>query len=148
MFVDDKDEQCTFDSWYSRYDDLIEKEGNELDDASKDRIVLLKMDAQKYALFTNIILPKKPADLKLVEVRNQSKTSATALSIFCTLSSPTWPRPSLCEGSAFAALRTENIRKNEEVTEEKSQADTCDISIRTIDDEMIRATSSKNFVII
>uniref|UniRef100_A0A8R1IH10 Uncharacterized protein n=1 Tax=Caenorhabditis japonica TaxID=281687 RepID=A0A8R1IH10_CAEJA len=27
-------------------------------------------------------------------------------------------------------------------------SDTCDISIRTIDDEMIRATSSKNFVII
>uniref|UniRef100_A0A8R1EC58 Uncharacterized protein n=1 Tax=Caenorhabditis japonica TaxID=281687 RepID=A0A8R1EC58_CAEJA len=41
--------------------------------------------------------------------RNQSKTSATALLIFCTLSSQTRPRPSLCEGSAFAALRTENI---------------------------------------
>uniref|UniRef100_A0A8R1IQ02 Uncharacterized protein n=1 Tax=Caenorhabditis japonica TaxID=281687 RepID=A0A8R1IQ02_CAEJA len=44
----------------------------------------------------------------VAEPRNQSKTSATALSIFCTLSSPTWPRPTLCEGSAFAALRTEN----------------------------------------
>uniref|UniRef100_A0A8R1E562 Uncharacterized protein n=1 Tax=Caenorhabditis japonica TaxID=281687 RepID=A0A8R1E562_CAEJA len=42
--------------------------------------------------------------------RNQSKTSATTLSIFCTLSSPTWPRPPLCEGSAFAALRTENTK--------------------------------------
>uniref|UniRef100_A0A8R1IK53 Uncharacterized protein n=1 Tax=Caenorhabditis japonica TaxID=281687 RepID=A0A8R1IK53_CAEJA len=42
--------------------------------------------------------------------RSQSKTSARALLIFCTLSSQTRPRPSLCEGSAFAALRTENSR--------------------------------------
>uniref|UniRef100_A0A8R1I6E7 Peptidase A2 domain-containing protein n=1 Tax=Caenorhabditis japonica TaxID=281687 RepID=A0A8R1I6E7_CAEJA len=52
----------------NRYEDLIEKEGNELDDASKARLVLLKLDSQSYALFTNIILPKKPADLNLEEV--------------------------------------------------------------------------------
>uniref|UniRef100_A0A8R1IKL0 Uncharacterized protein n=1 Tax=Caenorhabditis japonica TaxID=281687 RepID=A0A8R1IKL0_CAEJA len=33
-----------------------------------------------------------------------------ALSIYSTLSSPTWPRPPLCEGSEFAALRTENSK--------------------------------------
>uniref|UniRef100_A0A8R1I3A8 DUF7083 domain-containing protein n=1 Tax=Caenorhabditis japonica TaxID=281687 RepID=A0A8R1I3A8_CAEJA len=66
-FTYDKENQCTFDSWYSRYEDLIEKEGNELDDASKARLVLLKLDGQSYALFTNIILPKKPADLNLEE---------------------------------------------------------------------------------
>uniref|UniRef100_A0A8R1IE93 DUF7083 domain-containing protein n=1 Tax=Caenorhabditis japonica TaxID=281687 RepID=A0A8R1IE93_CAEJA len=38
-FIYDKENQCTFDSWYSRYEDLIEKEGNELDDASKARLV-------------------------------------------------------------------------------------------------------------
>uniref|UniRef100_A0A8R1I9S6 DUF7083 domain-containing protein n=1 Tax=Caenorhabditis japonica TaxID=281687 RepID=A0A8R1I9S6_CAEJA len=67
-FAYDKDHQCTFDSWYSRYEDLIEKEGSELDDATKARLVLLKLDAHSYALFTSLILPKKPADLKLEEV--------------------------------------------------------------------------------
>uniref|UniRef100_A0A8R1HVK4 DUF7083 domain-containing protein n=1 Tax=Caenorhabditis japonica TaxID=281687 RepID=A0A8R1HVK4_CAEJA len=61
----DQDNQCTFDSRYIQYEDLIEKEGNELDDASKARLVLMKLDAQSYALYTTVILPKKPADLKL-----------------------------------------------------------------------------------
>uniref|UniRef100_A0A8R1DTC2 ATP-dependent DNA helicase n=1 Tax=Caenorhabditis japonica TaxID=281687 RepID=A0A8R1DTC2_CAEJA len=74
-----------------------------------DTVDEIKMYTRYKTLITRSNRTKNFACILSEIQRNQSKTSATALLIFCTLSSQTRPRPSLCEGSAFAALRTENI---------------------------------------
>ncbi|WKY15714.1 hypothetical protein Q1695_000865 [Nippostrongylus brasiliensis] len=60
-FCYDPDSGCTFDVWYSRYEDIISKDGSTLDDAAKVRLIVSKLDAR----FTNHIRPYKTSDIPL-----------------------------------------------------------------------------------
>lgn len=67
QFSYDPENGCTFNMWFSRYDDMIAKDGSTLDDAAKARLIVSKLDAASYARFTNHILPSKPSDISMEE---------------------------------------------------------------------------------
>nr|CDJ81315.1 Conserved hypothetical protein [Haemonchus contortus] len=66
-FTHDSENGCTFDVWYSRYEDIITQDGATLDEAAKARLIVSKLDAPAYARFTNHILPRKAAEISLAE---------------------------------------------------------------------------------
>lgn len=51
-----------FDVWYSRYADTFSQDACKLDDASKVRLLLRKLDTRAHSRYANFILPKKPKD--------------------------------------------------------------------------------------
>ncbi|XP_055590190.1 uncharacterized protein K02A2.6-like [Uranotaenia lowii] len=57
-FVYEPANQCTFDSWFSRYADLFEKDAAQLDDAAKVRLLLRKLNPAAHERYTSYILPK------------------------------------------------------------------------------------------
>lgn len=61
-----------FDVWYSRYADTFSQDACKLDDASKVRLLLRKLDTRAHSRYANFILPKKPKD-------NDFKESVTKL---------------------------------------------------------------------
>ncbi|KAK6763653.1 hypothetical protein RB195_024103 [Necator americanus] len=66
-FVYDPENGCTFEVWYNRYEDIIQKDGATLDDAAKTRLIVSKLDAVTYARFTNHIPPKRACDVPLTD---------------------------------------------------------------------------------
>uniref|UniRef100_A0A8R1IMM4 CCHC-type domain-containing protein n=4 Tax=Caenorhabditis japonica TaxID=281687 RepID=A0A8R1IMM4_CAEJA len=57
----------TFDRWYGRYEDVIKVDGAQLDDASKARFLVTKLDKHEAEQFRNHILPKMPAEVNFDE---------------------------------------------------------------------------------
>ncbi|PIO76518.1 integrase core domain protein [Teladorsagia circumcincta] len=66
-FTHDPENGCTFDVWYSRYEDIITQDGATLDDAARARLIVSKLDAAAYARFTNHILPRRAAEIPLAD---------------------------------------------------------------------------------
>ncbi|VDO61477.1 unnamed protein product [Haemonchus placei] len=66
-FTHDSEKGCTFDVWYSRYEDIITQDGATINEAAKARLIVSKLDAPAYARFTNHILPRKAAEISLAE---------------------------------------------------------------------------------
>uniref|UniRef100_A0A8R1ERQ9 CCHC-type domain-containing protein n=1 Tax=Caenorhabditis japonica TaxID=281687 RepID=A0A8R1ERQ9_CAEJA len=57
----------TFDRWFGRYEDVIKVDGAQLDDASKARFLVTKLDKHEAEQFRNHILPKRPAEVNFDE---------------------------------------------------------------------------------
>ncbi|PIO72335.1 zinc knuckle [Teladorsagia circumcincta] len=66
-FTHDPENGCTFDVWYSCYEDIITQDGATLDDAARARLIVSKLDAAAYARFTNHILPRRAAEIPLAD---------------------------------------------------------------------------------
>ncbi|VDO40915.1 unnamed protein product [Haemonchus placei] len=66
-FTHDSENGCTFDVWYSGYEDIITQDGATLDEAAKARLIVSKFDAPAYARFTKHILPRIAAEISLAE---------------------------------------------------------------------------------
>ncbi|CAO4386706.1 unnamed protein product [Caenorhabditis nigoni] len=82
-FVYEPDEDLTFDAWYSRYEDVITKDGATLTDEVKARLVLAKLNAKEYSHFANRILPETPNSLKFEDlVPKLKETFKSTSSIF------------------------------------------------------------------
>ncbi|XGW14023.1 hypothetical protein V3C99_000366 [Haemonchus contortus] len=82
-FTHDSENGCTFDVWYSRYEDIITQDGATLDEAAKARLIVSKLDAPAYAHFTNHILPRKAAEISLAEtVKTLQKLFGHNTSVF------------------------------------------------------------------
>ncbi|XP_062698942.1 uncharacterized protein K02A2.6-like [Aedes albopictus] len=52
----------TFAAWYSRYDDLFEKDAARLDDEAKVRLLMRKLGLAEHERYVSYILPKLPKD--------------------------------------------------------------------------------------
>ncbi|XP_055542990.1 uncharacterized protein K02A2.6-like [Wyeomyia smithii] len=63
----------TFAGWYSRYDDLFEKDASLLDDEAKVRLLLRKMGAMEHERYVSFILPKLPKDFSLSQTVEKLK---------------------------------------------------------------------------
>ncbi|CAB3406107.1 unnamed protein product [Caenorhabditis bovis] len=75
------DDGETFDAWFDRNHDIIEIDGKDLDDATRIRIVVSKLENKKAEQFRSFILPKTPADVNfnvatLKKLFNQTKSLA------------------------------------------------------------------------
>nr|CDJ84647.1 gag-pol polyprotein [Haemonchus contortus] len=82
-FTHHSENGCTFNVWYSRYEDIITQDGATLDEAAKARLIVSKLDAPAYAHFTNHILPRKAAEISLAEtVKTLQKLFGHNTSVF------------------------------------------------------------------
>ena len=68
--------EVMFDDWYSRYEDVFCKDGGHLSDEERVRLLLRKLSDEKFQVYRNHILPKKPAECKYED------TVATLKSLF------------------------------------------------------------------
>ncbi|XP_058448351.1 uncharacterized protein K02A2.6-like [Malaya genurostris] len=73
-FVYDPDQGCTFDTWYSRYADLFDKDAGRLDNAAKVRLLMRKLNPAAHERFTSFILPKKSKDFTFEQIIEKLKT--------------------------------------------------------------------------
>lgn len=72
-----------FDGWYGRYEDVITKDGKDLDDAAQVRLLLRKLSTPVHERYVNTILPKHPRDFKLDEtVKKLKKLFGRQKSVF------------------------------------------------------------------
>ena len=62
VFSYNEENNIIFESWYSRHEDIFLVDANQLDDASKVRLLLRKLDANAHNRYTNFILPKNPRE--------------------------------------------------------------------------------------
>ncbi|XP_053690842.1 uncharacterized protein K02A2.6-like [Sabethes cyaneus] len=56
------DSAVTFSAWYSRYDDLFEKDAARLDDEAKVRLLLRKLGTAEHERYVSFILPTLPRE--------------------------------------------------------------------------------------
>ncbi|EFO91976.1 hypothetical protein CRE_11440 [Caenorhabditis remanei] len=83
MFVYDAEEEKTFDNWYTRYEEVIIKDGASLAEDLKTRIVLSKLGQKDYALYTNRCLPKLPNEISYTDtIKNLKALFKSTTSIF------------------------------------------------------------------
>ncbi|EFP01961.1 hypothetical protein CRE_22892 [Caenorhabditis remanei] len=83
QFQYDPEMEKTFDQFYSRYKDVINKDGHQLSDEEKTRIVLSKISDSDYTYYSNRILPKLPVDFNYSDTVNKLKdTFKSTSSIF------------------------------------------------------------------
>lgn len=83
QFIYDPESDKTFDLWYVRYKDVINKDGQNLSDEEKTRIVLSKISDTNYTFYSNRLLPKTPTDFNYTEtVDLLKKTFKATSSIF------------------------------------------------------------------
>ncbi|EGT51773.1 hypothetical protein CAEBREN_12621 [Caenorhabditis brenneri] len=83
QFVYDPELDKTFDLWYVRYKDVINKDGQTLSDEEKTRIILSKISDTNYTFYSNRLLPKTPTDFNYTEtVDLLKKTFKSTSSIF------------------------------------------------------------------
>uniref|UniRef100_A0A8R1EI06 DUF7083 domain-containing protein n=1 Tax=Caenorhabditis japonica TaxID=281687 RepID=A0A8R1EI06_CAEJA len=66
-FIYNSEDGETFDRWYGRYEDVIKVDGAQLDDASKARFLVTKLEKHEAEQFRNHILPKMPAEVNFDE---------------------------------------------------------------------------------
>lgn len=84
-FTYDADSGLTFESWYNRHEDAFTIDGKELDDASKTRLLLRKIDSVSHERYTNYVLPKNPREIKFDEtVETLKKIFGRKISDFAT----------------------------------------------------------------
>ncbi|KAK4468996.1 hypothetical protein MN116_000138 [Schistosoma mekongi] len=57
----------TFESWFSRIEDLFQVEYKDIDDAKKVRLLTQKLGQHEYSKYKNYILPRHPRDLTFNE---------------------------------------------------------------------------------
>ncbi|EFO94687.1 hypothetical protein CRE_08564 [Caenorhabditis remanei] len=83
QFQYDPEMEKIFETWYSRYKDVINKDGQTLSDEEKTRIVLSKISDSDYLFYSNRLLPKLPTDYNYSETVNKLKeTFKSTSSIF------------------------------------------------------------------
>ncbi|XP_055596909.1 uncharacterized protein K02A2.6-like [Uranotaenia lowii] len=66
-FTYDPEHGNTFDAWFSRYEDLFDKDAGKLDDSAKVRLLMRKLNPAAHDRFTSFILPQLSRDLKFSE---------------------------------------------------------------------------------
>uniref|UniRef100_A0AAG5DQM8 Reverse transcriptase domain-containing protein n=1 Tax=Anopheles atroparvus TaxID=41427 RepID=A0AAG5DQM8_ANOAO len=66
-FKYDAEAGTTFAAWFSRYEDLFEKDASRLSDDAKVRLLMRKLGALEHDRYTNFILPKNSRDFSLHE---------------------------------------------------------------------------------
>ncbi|PIO61564.1 hypothetical protein TELCIR_16910, partial [Teladorsagia circumcincta] len=66
-FTYDPDADLTFGAWYRRHQDIFTEDAQMLDDSTRVRPLLHKLDAAAYGKFSNYILPKTQRDITLAE---------------------------------------------------------------------------------
>ncbi|XP_055527162.1 uncharacterized protein K02A2.6-like [Wyeomyia smithii] len=77
------DEGCTFDSWYSRYEELFDKDASKLDDSAKVRLLMRKLDPAAHERYTSFILPKLSKEFGFTETTAKLKSLfGSTVSIF------------------------------------------------------------------
>ncbi|XP_053667902.1 uncharacterized protein K02A2.6-like [Anopheles marshallii] len=68
-------EECvTFTGWFSRYEDLFEKDAHKLEDDGKVRLLLRKLGLPEHERYTSYVLPSKPKDLNFAETVSKLKS--------------------------------------------------------------------------
>ncbi|XP_053698979.1 uncharacterized protein K02A2.6-like [Sabethes cyaneus] len=73
-FVYDLEQGCSFDTWFSRYADLFEKDAAKLNDSAKVRLLLRKLNPAAHDRYTSFILPKLSEDFDFAETIKKLKT--------------------------------------------------------------------------
>ncbi|XP_037927866.1 uncharacterized protein LOC119662336 [Teleopsis dalmanni] len=61
-FVYDPENNLTFETWYTRYEDLFLVDASKLDDVAKVRLLLRKLSTTVYNKYMNFILPNRPRE--------------------------------------------------------------------------------------
>ncbi|XP_049301257.1 uncharacterized protein LOC125774929 [Anopheles funestus] len=62
-FSFDPENGIIFEKWFSRYEELFNSDARNLDDATKVRLLLTKLDTQSHSRYINYILPKPAKDV-------------------------------------------------------------------------------------
>ncbi|EFO85707.1 hypothetical protein CRE_02317 [Caenorhabditis remanei] len=75
MFTYVPEEEKTFEVWFNRYEEIVTKDGAQLADDTKTRVILAKLSPTDYAHYTNRILPKVPNELSFNETIGLLKTT-------------------------------------------------------------------------
>ncbi|EFO97163.1 hypothetical protein CRE_03461 [Caenorhabditis remanei] len=75
MFTYVPEEEKTFEGWFNRYEEIVTKDGAQLADDTKTRVILAKLSPTDYAHYTNRILPKVPNELSFNETIGVLKTT-------------------------------------------------------------------------
>ncbi|CAH1101894.1 unnamed protein product [Psylliodes chrysocephalus] len=73
-FVYDPDSGITFETWFSRYEDLFSEDAKVLTDSEKVRLLLRKLNTLAHSRYVNFILPKQPKEFNFIETINKLKT--------------------------------------------------------------------------
>lgn len=72
-FSYDPDNAVTFESWLTRYEIVLKSDGRDLDEATRARLIVQRLDAQAFERFSSHILPKRAEDLSYKELVNTLK---------------------------------------------------------------------------
>ncbi|XP_062540765.1 uncharacterized protein K02A2.6-like [Armigeres subalbatus] len=64
----------TFAAWYSRYDDLFEKDAARLDDEAKVRLLMRKLGLSEHERYVSYILPKFPKEFTFMQTVDKLKS--------------------------------------------------------------------------
>ncbi|XP_055682446.1 uncharacterized protein K02A2.6-like [Lutzomyia longipalpis] len=84
-FTHAPEQNLTFDTWFERYKHTFLEDGKNLDDASRVRLLLRRLDAVSYEKYSSNLLPRNPAELTFVEtVEILTKLFGRGESLFCT----------------------------------------------------------------
>ena len=68
-FSHDPDSGCTFKKWIFRFEDLVNTAEADMSEKSKSNLLINKLDARSYSLFTDAILPKRATDIDYEEAK-------------------------------------------------------------------------------
>lgn len=66
-FSFDPTTNCSFESWYKRYEDVWTEDAKDLDDAGRARLVVHRLDAVAHKRYSDYILPAVPKDKSFKE---------------------------------------------------------------------------------
>ncbi|XP_055918537.1 uncharacterized protein K02A2.6-like [Eupeodes corollae] len=82
-FCYDPEHSLTFEAWFSRHEDIFNVDGKDLDDASKVRLVMRKLNAIAHERYASYILPKNTRDISFEEtVKNLKAMFGVSESLF------------------------------------------------------------------
>lgn len=82
-FSYDPEHSITFGAWYSRHEDIFEVDGKDLDDSSKVRLLMRKLNPIAHEKYASYILPKNTRDVKFKDtVKNLKEMFGAAESLF------------------------------------------------------------------
>ncbi|VDP10974.1 unnamed protein product [Heligmosomoides polygyrus] len=84
-FVYDPDADLTFESWYRRYDDISNVDVTGLDERTRVRLLLHKLDAGSYERYSSYILPQNPKDVSFKQTVATLKDHYTVRAITCLI---------------------------------------------------------------
>ncbi|XP_053686250.1 uncharacterized protein K02A2.6-like [Sabethes cyaneus] len=72
-FAYDPEHGSTFDTWYSRYADLFDKDASSLDDDAKVRLLMRKLNPAAHERYSSFILPKQTKDFSFAQTIEKLK---------------------------------------------------------------------------